>query len=206
MIPGTAPGRRLHRGATTVDPSPDPAQPVASLGRIALAILCLALLLAADGARAAAYVVGSRTEAEAYGIPSWSGRQADDPVLIGRYRIVQSLDLGAYDLTTTRGRERLDFVALLRLTNDFGFHDRGLLDDVRNPEVDLLFGYLQWTGGLGGMLDARLGRQIRFDQLSFYTLDGLDLLVHTPAHVGVGLMGGWLVKGTSLGGSATFAP
>ena|GEM_PF-1000033 len=168
----------------------------------------LALLLVAwsTEAQADAYVVDAQTQAEIYRIPSWSGRQADDPELIGRYRLIQSLNLGAYDLTSSRSRERLDFVAYIRLMDDFGFHDAGLLDDARNPEVDLLFGYLQWTGGLGGLLDARLGRQYRYDQLYFYTLDGLDVQVHTPAYVGVGLMAGWQVKSTSLGGSATFAP
>ncbi|HWV37750.1 MAG TPA: hypothetical protein VN033_04650 [Vulgatibacter sp.] len=177
---------------------------IPSLARMSAPLLLAALV--APGARADAYVVGARTEAEVYRIPAWSGRQGDDPELIGRYRLVQSLDLGAYDLTSSRGRDRLDFVAYLRLMNDFGFHDRGLLDDARNPEVDLLFGYLQWSHVLGGLLDLRLGRQIRFDQLFFYALDGLDVQVHTPAHVGVGLMAGWMVKGTSLAGSATFAP
>src|SRR5690606_33564339 len=57
-----------------------------------------------------------------------------------------------------------------------------------------------------GLLDFKLGRQIRYDELQFFSFDGLDVHVHTPAFLGVGIFGGWQVKGTSVLGSDTFAP
>lgn len=169
-----------------------------------------ALLLAGSPAAADVYSVGARTEAQAYQFRSWAGRSFDDPGVLSRYRIVQYLDLGAYDLASTAARrgERIDFVSSLRLEHDFGFDQADLdrLDTESQPTLHLLYAYLQWQGALNGVLDLRLGRQIRFDELEFFSFDGLDVHVHTPAFIGVGVFGGWQVKGTSILGSPTFAP
>lgn len=168
----------------------------------------LPLLIVCSEAKGAVYSVGARTEAQAWQMPSWAGRSVDDPSILSSYRIVQYLDLGAFDIGPTKRGERLDFVTSLRLENDFGFADseRDLLDNAGQPELHLLYGFLEWTGGFGGLLDLRLGRQLRFDMLQFYGLDGLDVTVHTPAFVAVSVFGGWQVKGTSVLGSSTFAP
>ncbi len=175
--------------------------------RIAALAASLTLLGSAPAA-AAVYSVGARTEAQAYQFRSWQGRPFDDPRKISRYRIVQYLDLGAFDLTSSGAAERIDFVTSLRLEHDFGFDqdEQDLLDDAEQPELHLLFAYLQWRGALNGLFDFRLGRQIRYDELEFYAFDGLDVHVHTPAYLGVGVFGGWQVKGTSVLGSSTFAP
>lgn len=168
----------------------------------------LALLLAARPAAADMYSVGARTEAQAYQFRSWAGRAWNDPGVISRYRLVQYLDLGAFDLTSSKDAERIDFVSSLRLEHDFGFDQADIdrLDTETQPTLHLLFAYLQWQNALNGLLDLRLGRQIRFDELEFYSFDGLDVHVHTPAYLGVGVFGGWQVKGTSILGSPTFAP
>lgn len=167
------------------------------------------VVLPGMSARAAIYHVAARTEAQAFQMPSYAGRAAGDPSILSSYRIVQYLDLGAFDLGASGDRgARVDFVTSLRLENDFGFdeEERSLLDHAGQPELHLLYGYLEWTGAAGGLFDLRLGRQIRFDWLQFYALDGLDVTVHTPAHLAVSLFGGWQVKGTSVLGSSTFAP
>ncbi len=154
------------------------------------------------------YSVGARTEAQAYQFRTWTGRAWDDPGKLSRYRIVQYLDLGAFDLTTSRDAARIDFVSSLRLEHDFGLDsvDVDRLDIEGQPTLHLLYAYLQWKGAANGYLDFRLGRQIRYDELEFFSFDGLDVHVHTPAYVGFGAFGGWQVKGTSVLGSHTFAP
>lgn len=178
--------------------------------RIAQVVAAALLPLLSGGtASAAVYSVGARTEAQAYQFRTWTGRAASDPDLVSRYRIVQYLDVGAFDLSSSRGKgPRVDFVTSLRLEHDFGLDaaERDLLDDAENPELHLLFGYVQWSGIFDGLLDLRLGRQIRFDQLEFFAFDGLEAVVHTPFRLGLGLFGGWQVKGTSIAGSSTFAP
>lgn len=173
------------------------------------ALAALPFLAMSAPASAQVYTVGARTEAQAYQMPSWAGRPADDPDKLSVYEIAQYLDLGAYNLAGSKGEDRIDFVASLRLTYDFGFTPttQNLLDpESSQPQVDLLFGYLRWTGALKGIFDLQLGRQVRMDLLEFYGLDGLDVQIHTPAYLGVGLFGGWQVKGSSPLGSATFAP
>ena len=168
-----------------------------------------ALLLSATPAAAAVYSVGARTEAQAYQFRSWQGRAFDDPEKLSRYQISQYLDLGAFDLLSSAGRgSRLDFVTYMRLENDFGFDEweQNRLDDAEQPAFHLLYAYLHWQGVAGGLLDFKLGRQIRYDQLEFFSFDGLDVHVHTPAFFGIGFFGGWQVKGTSIAGSDTFQP
>lgn len=201
---------------TTADPVParvGPAAPPAVERRAprpsAVAFLAAVLLLAAGDAGAAVYSVGARTEAQAYQFRSWQGRAFDDPDELSRYRIVQYLDIGAFDLTgTSRDGARLDFVTSLRLDHDFGFDsfERDRLDEAEQPELHLLYAYLHWQGVANGLLDFRLGRQIRYDQLQFFSFDGLDVHVHTPARFGIGVFGGWQVRGTSVLGSDTFTP
>ena len=168
-----------------------------------------ALLLTGTPAAAAVYTVGARTEAQAYQFRSWQGRAFDDPEKLSRYQISQYLDLGAFDLLSSAGKgSRLDFVTYMRLENDFGFDEfeQNRLDEAEQPAFHLLYAYLHWQGIAGGVLDLKLGRQIRYDQLEFFSFDGLDIHVHTPAFVGIGVFGGWQVKGTSIGGSDTFQP
>jgi hypothetical protein len=175
---------------------------------ISRAAATVALLLSTSPAAAAVYSVGARTEAQAYQFRSWQGRAFDSPEKLSRFRIVQYLDVGAFDLTSAGNGSRLDFVTSLRLDHDFGFDsfERDRLDEAEQPELNILYAYLRAQGVAGGLLDFQLGRQIRYDELQFFAFDGLDVHVHVPAHLGIGVFGGWQVRGTSLFGSDTFTP
>ncbi len=176
--------------------------------RAALALVAAAACCAPGAARAGRYSVEARTEAQAYELRTWAGRAADDPDVLPRYRIVQYLDLGAFELAELGRGERLDFVASLRLDHDFGFSraDQDALDDAERPAIHLLYGYLSWSGAFQGLLDLKAGRQIVLDPLEFFSFDGADVHLHTPWHLGASAFGGLQVKATSLLGSPTFAP
>lgn len=177
------------------------------VARIALA--AVAVLAAAPGrSSASVYTVGARTEVELYDFRSIAGHAPEDPFTIQRQRLVQYLQLGAFDLGSRGPDERIDFVTSLRLDEDFGLdaRERELLD-LTQPQIDLLYGYLQWRGALGGLLDARLGRQVVLREIEFWSFDGLEATVHVP-HVPLSLtaLGGLLVTGSSPLGSANMGP
>src|SRR5262249_38679996 len=149
-------------------------------------------------APAASYTVGARTEVELYDLRSIAGRDPLDPFAVQRQRLVQYLQLGAFDLGSRGPRERVDFVTSLRLDEDFGLtaRERELLD-LTQPRVDLLYGYLQWQGAFDGTLDARLGRQVVLSEVEFWSFDGLQGTVHLQRlHVAATVFGGLLVTGS----------
>lgn len=159
-------------------------------------------------AGAAAFTVGARTEVQLQEFRSIAGRDPADPFTLQRQRLVQYLQLGAFDLGERGPQERIDVVTSLRLDQDFGLTatERRLLG-LEQPAVNLLFGYVQWRGALSGLLDARLGRQIVTRQVEFWSFDGLDLTVHVPrVPLAVTGFGGFLVSGSSFLGTATFGP
>lgn len=174
------------------------------------------LVMAAPEARAAEVKMSARTIGEGYVVLA---PDADEPRLIRRRRLVQYIELGAYELLppTEPGpdgdvwvrppdRGQLEIVASLRLRHDFGeFTGQAgpdstpLVEQLERRQLDLMYGYLQGRQ-LGGFLDLRLGRQFEASGLDWYVFDGGWARVHTPAHLAVEVFAGQQVDGSRVFG------
>ncbi|MBP8810633.1 MAG: hypothetical protein KBG48_29875 [Kofleriaceae bacterium] len=186
-----------------------------------LAVTLVACALAAPAAEASRFEVSARTMASLYQLPVVRLFGGDLSLSRRRFRqdvAVTIWDLG--DLAATRRRARpgapddgpvVWFTGALHLDHDFGAWTMGELT-VGDDRVDALdtipelgaeavalvvpYGYLA-VDGLGGRVDLRLGRTMRFDDLGANGLDGLTALVHTGAPVAVGVEVGLRVRDRS---------
>jgi hypothetical protein len=185
---------------------------------VALATL-LGLTTVERDALAAEVKISSRTIGEGYVVLAPG---IDEPRLIRRRRLVQYVNLGAYELLppTEPGpnldvwvrppeRGQLEIVASLRLRHDFGeFAGQAgpdstpLVSQLERRQLDLMYGYLQGRR-LGGFLDLRVGRQFESSGLDWYVFDGGWTRVHTPAHLAVEVFAGQQVDGSRLFGYPT---
>ncbi len=167
-------------------------------------------------AEAAEVKVSARTIGEGYVIVA---PDLDTPRLIRRRRLVQYVNLGAYELLppTEPGPNRdvwvrppekgqLEIVASLRLRHDFGEYNgqagpdsTPLVEQLDRRQLDLMYGYLQGRR-LGGFLDLRVGRQFETSGLDWYVFDGGWARVHTPAHLAIEVFAGQQVDGSRLFG------
>jgi hypothetical protein len=157
----------------------------------------------------------SRTIGEGYTVrlPGPAGQ------LVGRRRLSQYVNLGAFELLPPKRPDRfrrdpdeaqLQVVASMRLRHDFGTFTRLALGDsarltgsLDSRQIDLLYGYLEGRN-LGGWVDFKLGRQFEMSGLDFYAFDGGYVRVRTPAHIAVEAFSGLQVDGTAVFGFPTF--
>lgn len=157
----------------------------------------------------------SRTLGEGYmvQVPGPEGQ------LLSRRRLVQYVNLGAYELLRPRaaGEKRrawedgqLRIVTSLRLRHDFGSYNRQgddtaarLVQQIDGRQIDVMFAYLEGEN-LGDAVDFKLGRQFEMSGLDWYAFDGAWTRVRTPVHLALEAFGGLQVDGTALFGLPTF--
>jgi len=134
--------------------------------------------------------------------------------LIQRRRYTQTLALNLYDLQSDRVPlgPALVFKSRLRLDSDFGQRP-----EERNPDansyvpglaeapIDVMYAYLEGQRYLNGYLGFRLGRQYVIDPLGFWSFDGADVVLTTPAYVAFEAYAGFEQRGgLPLLGTARF--
>src|SRR3954465_11890904 len=114
--------------------------------------------------------------------------------LVARRRYTQTLALNLYDLQTDRTPlgPRLSFKSRLRLDSDFGQRP-----EERNPDstsyipglveapLDVMYAYLEGQRYMDGALGFRIGRQYVVDSLGFWSFDGAELMLSTPAYLAI---------------------
>ncbi len=165
--------------------------------------------------RASEVRVQTRTYGEAYTLRLTGLARATVP----RRRLVQYVNLGVYDLlpptdasTLRRDPEdgQLRIVTSMRLRHDFGAYLREaeqdaqrLVDTIDGRQVDVMYAFVEGTR-LGGWLDARVGRQFSMTGLDFYAFDGGWLRARTPAHLGIAVASGLMVRGADVLGAPNY--
>ncbi len=172
----------------------------ATLTRTLLIGFCLsAELCCASNAGAYQTEVDATLDAQFYSLQSPYGSP-----LVQRRRYTQTLALNLYDLQTDRVPlgPQLTFKSRLRLDTDFGQRP-----EERNPDtssfspglaeapIDVMYAYLDGQRYLNGYLGFRLGRQYVVDSLGFWSFDGAEVMLTTPAYVAVELYAGFEQRG-----------
>ncbi len=162
----------------------------------------LALGGALFGARtASAYEteVDATLDAQFYSLQSPYGAP-----LVQRRRYTQTLALNLYDLQTDRVPlgPSLTFKSRLRLDSDFGERaeerdpdSSSFVPGLAEAPVDIMYAYLEGQRYLNGYLGFRLGRQYVVDTLGFWSFDGAEALITTPAYVAVEAYAGFEQRG-----------
>lgn len=156
--------------------------------------------LVASDARAAAYHVQARTEAQAYQMRAYWGTDPNDVVLLPRRRIVQYLGLDAFELVT--GQD-LGFESNLRVSTDFGVtpEQAELVDGLRAQDVDLMYAHVRYRNG---GFEGKAGRQYFIDANDIFAFDGIRARYVHSVGVGAEAYAGLWVKGASLLGSSNY--
>src|SRR5450432_2058641 len=112
--------------------------------------------------------------------------------LLQRRRYTQTLALNLYDLQTDRVPlgPSLTFKSRLRLDSDFGQRPEerdpdssSYVPGLAEAPLDIMYAYLEGQRYLNGYLGFRLGRQYIVDRLGFWSFDGAEVLLTTPAYV-----------------------
>jgi hypothetical protein len=156
-------------------------------------------VLAARAAEAYQAEVDATLDAQFYSLQSPYGSP-----LVQRRRYTQTLALNLYDIQTHRAPlgPSLSFKSRLRLDSEYG-----LRPEEQNPDsssyvaglaeapLDVMYAYLDGQRYLGGYLGFRLGRQYVVDTLGFWSFDGGDVLITTPAYVAVEAYAGFEQRG-----------
>jgi hypothetical protein len=174
--------------------------------RVLLASLALVLALP-DSARAAAYTLEARSEAQLYSFRSWRDGPNERPTLIPRRRFVQYLGLNAYELVPG---QPVGFESSMRVFVDFGVpqDEAARLDGVRVAEADLMYANIIYAGDV---VTAKIGRQTYVDVMDFVAFDGALVRISAPIADGLLRLGGeaylglW-VKGSSAIASSQYQP
>ena len=142
---------------------------------------------AASEARAFQSEVDATLDAQFYSLQSPYGSP-----LLQRRRYTQTLALNLYDIQADRRPlgPTLSFKSRLRLDADFGQRP-----EERNPDsssyipglveapVDVMYAYLEGQRYMDGYLGFRLGRQYVVDSLGFWSFDGVEAMITTPAYL-----------------------
>lgn len=158
-----------------------------------------AALCSARSARAYESEVDATLDAQFYSLQSPYGSP-----LVQRRRYTQTLALNLYDLQTDRVPlgPSLSFKSRLRLDSDLGQRP-----EERNPDsaayvpglaetpLDVMYAYLDGQRYLNGYLGFRVGRQYVMDSLGFWSFDGAELMLTTPAYVAVEAYAGFEQRG-----------
>jgi hypothetical protein len=124
--------------------------------------------------------------------------------LVARRRYTQTLALNLYDIQADRTPlgPALSFKSRLRLDSDFGQRP-----EERNPDsasyvpglveapLDVMYAYLDGQRYLDGYLGFRLGRQYVVDNLGFWSFDGAEVMLTTPAFVALEAYAGFEQRG-----------
>ena len=203
---------------TPASPPARPRRRRSALGRAlrrAIAGGALSIVVSGGGEAAATEV---RTVARTIGEGYMVRLPGPEGELLSRRRLVQYVNLGAYELLPPRRPNevhrayedgQLHLVSSMRLRSDFGTYLRDggdyaarLLQSVDGRQVDLLFAYLEGQN-LGGMIDLRAGRQFEMSGLDFFAFDGGWIRARTPVHLAVEAFAGLQVDGSHLFGFPT---
>ncbi len=159
---------------------------------------------ALDGAAGAAVEVSSDTATQFYDVRSPTGV----PVLI-RSRLTTTLGVAVYDLLDRpkeAGQEKkpdLFFRGRLRYDADYGaaaeeatagVMDRWVPGFSRGP-VDLMYAYVEGRRFVNGLIGFRLGRQYVTDAMGWWSFDGGEVKLTTPAFLALEAYGGLEVRG-----------
>jgi hypothetical protein len=124
--------------------------------------------------------------------------------LLQRRRYTQTLALNLYDLQTDRVPlgPSLTFKSRLRLDSDFGQRPEerdpdssSYVPGLAEAPLDIMYAYLEGQRYLNGYLGFRLGRQYVVDTLGFWSFDGADVMITTPAYVAVEAYAGFEQRG-----------
>lgn len=124
--------------------------------------------------------------------------------LVQRRRYTQTLALNLYDIQSDRTPlgPQLSFKSRLRLDADFGQRP-----EERNPDsasyvpglveapLDIMYAYLDGQRYLDGYLGFRLGRQYVVDTLGFWSFDGAEVMLTTPAYIAIEAYAGFEQRG-----------
>jgi hypothetical protein len=160
--------------------------------------LCVALF-EARSAQAYQSEVDATLDAQFYSLQSPYGSP-----LVQRRRYTQTLALNLYDLQADHlplGPE-LSFKSRLRMDSDFGERPEerdpdstSYVPGLAEAPLDVMYAYLDGQRYLGGYLGFRLGRQYVVDTLGFWSFDGADITVTTPAYVAFEVYAGFEQRG-----------
>jgi len=154
---------------------------------------------AAREARAYKTEVDATLDAQFYSLQSPYGSP-----LLQRRRYTSTLALNLYDLQTDRKPlgPTLSFKSRLRLDSDFGQRP-----EERNPDsssyipglveapLDVMYAFLEGQRYFDGTLGFRLGRQYVVDSLGFWSFDGAELMLSTPAYLALEVYAGFEQRG-----------
>lgn len=163
-----------------------------------LAVFAVAVGGLAPGPAAAVDVhISSTTIGQGYQLITSSGD------VLKRSRLNQFLGLDVLDWTGDK-TNLLSFVSSFRFDSDFGITDAEAdnIEQLKNNNLSILYAYFQ-VKGLADLMDIRLGRQLLIDDMDFTMLDGLRLVFHTPAHLGIEVYTGVEAKNAGLLGVIT---
>lgn len=192
-----------------------------AVARALAAAIVLAALTPAAPARAYRLELSARTLAKLYELPAL--RLIGGDLTLSRRQFRQDLAITAWDLGDLAARRARRHPGLpdrgpvawvtadLQLDHDFGAWTMGqvALGDDRLDAIDAIpelasgavgftipYAYLA-IDRLGGALDVRLGRQLRFDEFGGAGLDGVALRIHTGVPLAIELEGGLRVRDRS---------
>jgi len=166
--------------------------------RVPLAVTCVACVLGFLGGarRAAAYEseIDASVAAQFYTLESPYGEP-----LLRRRRYTNTLGISLYDLQGDRSTNGpvLSFRSRVRLDADLG-QDPAERDPTSSRFVpgleqapfDLMYAYLEGERYFGGAFGFRLGRQYVADVLGWWSFDGAEVALRTPAYLRFEAYGG----------------
>jgi hypothetical protein len=200
----------------------------------AVTVLTVLALGAGSEARGYEFEIDARTSGQAYSV-RWF-RFSEPDRLLNRRRLTQTLGLEVWDLLAPdvdAGRPdapplapfQLYFSTQLRVDHDFGEYEQGDTIYATGPGMsarstaqgaipelgadnfglEVLHAFIG-ARGIGGIVDAELGRQVIVDNLDWFAFDGLHVRVRLPFHLAVEGQTGFLVRDSSPAGYSNFAP
>lgn len=151
--------------------------------------------------------VTSDTALQLYEVRSPSGQS-----LLVRRRFLTTFGVQSYDLTSAASRAcikastcgpEFNFRSRLRYDADYGasaneanpLTPSSYVPGFERGPVDLMFAYVEGRRLLRGHLDFRVGRMLQVDTMGYAALDGLEVRVHSPYHIGAQASFGLEVRG-----------
>jgi hypothetical protein len=177
----------------------------------------LLLVATATPARATDFEVNAQTLGQGYQIKAYD--QSGASILLDRRRLTQYLGLNAFNILSDdwtgpqHDRNQLYFISSMRFDTDFGSYltdaPTGInrireLPQPYSPDQFQLLYAIFGGNNMFGFLDFQLGRQIVFDNLDFYSFDGLTLRARLPYWFAVEASGGLEVRAESPAASPLY--
>jgi hypothetical protein len=153
-------------------------------------------------ARAVDVDVQSDNAAQFYDVRSPTGE-----TVLNRRRFTSTLAIGGYDVLGTPPNDpqapQLLLRARMRYDADYGISSAEtdvtnfgrLVPGLQQQQVDLMYGYIEGRKFARGLVGFKLGRQYVTDMLGWYSFDGGEFKVTTPAYFAVEAYGGLEVRG-----------